>query len=84
MSKAWAKGSTRAWRKTRLRILARDGWLCQIKGPTCTTRATQVHHVLGKGVSERDEHLLSACQPCNNAIGSPVGRDPEPTPRTRW
>lgn len=32
MSRAWAKGSTRAWRKLRLAVLNRDGWTCRIVG----------------------------------------------------
>ena len=28
------------WPKVRLEILERDGWLCQIRGPHCTGKAT--------------------------------------------
>lgn len=79
------KGSTRAWRRTRARILYRDGHTCQIGGPRCTGEATQVHHVLGRGVSEQDADLLACCWPCNIDLGDPT-TGPDPTPRsvTPW
>lgn len=83
MSKAWAGGSTTAWRKTRARILLRDGHACRLQIPdVCTVTADQVHHVLGKGVSEADDDLVSACQPCNNHIGQPKGDPPHKV--TTW
>lgn len=71
---------TRAWRKLRLQILERDRWTCQIRGPRCLEKATQVHHTLGvkvSGVLCDPGLLLSACKPCNAAIGEPSG-DPDP------
>lgn len=85
MSQAWSKGSTRAWRVTRARILLRDGHTCQIRGPRCTTIATQVHHKLGKSISEADCDLEAACANCNYDVGDPrKGIDPAPSPRTKW
>jgi shikimate kinase len=79
----WTGGSTYAWRKTRARILERDGHACQLKLPeVCTWTADQVHHVLGRGVSEADEDLVSACQPCNLRLGKP-DTDP-PHKATTW
>jgi len=40
-----------AWRRTRLLVLQRDGYRCQIRGPKCTGRATHVDHVLGRSES---------------------------------
>lgn len=83
MSRAWAKGSTRAWRRTRARVLAAAGNRCQLKiEGVCTTIATEAHHVHGKG---RDESaLLASCSACNKHVGDPTRHDPTPTPRTRW
>lgn len=43
----WAKrGSTRAWRKLRLAVLARDGWRCQLPdrdGLTCGRQLRPMH-----------------------------------------
>ncbi len=86
MSKAWEGGSTRAWRKLRLEILARDNWKCRIRIPEkCTGEATQVHHTLGRKVTGDDPaHLESACAPCNRAVGEPGKRTIRPEPRTTW
>lgn len=83
MSKAWAGGSTREWRTTRARILQRDGNTCRIRLPgICTENADQVHHVLGKGVSEADDDLVAACLPCNVRLGKP---DTDPVHKTtQW
>ncbi len=85
-SKAWdARTGTQlvAWRKTRLRILARDNGLCQIRIPgVCLAQATCVDHILGVGVSELDEHLRAACKPCNDSYRPPSS--PAPNGRTTW
>jgi len=84
MSKAWAGGSTRAWRRIRARRLAMDGRRCQLRIPGCTTIATEVHHTLGKSNGDDITHLVSACVNCNRKAGDPTGRDPKPRPRTQW
>lgn len=88
MSKSWASGSSRRWRKLRLAVLVRDGWVCQLRRPdVCTGRATHVHHTLGRTVTgdEDDRYLVAACEPCNLAVGDPTkGPDPQPKPMTRW
>lgn len=79
------RGSTRRWRQTRARTLARDGYTCRIKGPRCTTVATEVHHIRGRGVSEQDRDLVAACSWCNGWLGDPTAStDPAPRPRTAW
>lgn len=58
------------WPKVRLAVLARDGYLCQIKGPGCTTKATCVDHIVPPedGGSWWDQsNLRAACFQCNNA-----------------
>jgi len=86
MSRAWAKGSTRAWRRTRALVLRRDGWECQLRRPGCTALATHVHHVHGRTTTGDDPtHLVAACAHCNLSIGDPTRTpDPAPRPRTRW
>jgi len=56
------------WRKVRLEVLERDGWLCQIRGPRCKIVATDADHI----VSWRDggplfdlSNLRAACSKCN-------------------
>lgn len=86
MSKAWAKGSTRAWRRTRGLVLARDGYRCRLQLEVCTGHATHVHHTQGRGVTGDDpRYLVAACRACNLAVGDPTkAADPKPEPRTRW
>jgi 5-methylcytosine-specific restriction endonuclease McrA len=86
MSRSWVKGSTPGWRKTRAGVLARDGYVCQLKLEGCATRADQVHHTVGRSASGDDpQHLVAACRSCNLKVGDPSrASDPSPRPRTRW
>lgn len=86
MSGAWGKGSTTAWRKTRLTVLNRDRWRCQLNRPGCKTIADCVHHLDGKAMGDDPDRLVAACTPCNLAIGDPARgkRNPEHVPRTAW
>lgn len=86
MSERWAKGSTRAWRRVRAQVLDRDGHRCglQLAG-TCTTRATHVHHTQPRElVGDDPQYLISACAPCNLAVGDPTRHDPAPTTVAWW
>ena len=88
MSANWKGGSTTAWRKTRLVVLTRDGYRCQIQKPAiCLGVADQAHHTKGRSVTGDDPaYLVAACGPCNRAVGDPT-RVPDPPhvrPRTRW
>lgn len=93
----WAGGSTRAWRKLRAAVLARDGYRCRAhdegwcaragrRGPhTCTVLATHVHHTRGKRMGDHPAYLVAACEPCNLYIGKPVEvADPPAAPITQW
>jgi 5-methylcytosine-specific restriction endonuclease McrA len=56
------------WRKVRLQVLARDGGLCQIRGPGCRGIANEVDHVrpTAMGGSWYDPiNLRAACTTCN-------------------
>lgn len=56
------------WARIRLKILDRDGYVCQVKGPKCTYDATQVDHIIPvtKGGSWWDEsNLRASCRKCN-------------------
>lgn len=92
MSKAWAGGSTRAWRRVRAFVLGRDGQRCQV-GPqrrargerdVCTVVATQGHHLDGKAAGDDPNRVVASCGPCNLAEGDVTARDPEPTVRAWW
>lgn len=88
MSAGWAGGSSRRWRRIRAQVLARDGYLCQLRLPgVCTVHAPleggHVHHTLGKDRGDDPAHLIAACEACNLAVGEPVP-DPAPIPRTVW
>lgn len=84
----WTKGSTRAWRRTRAQVLARDGYRCQLRLEGCTGQADCVHHTLGRGVTGDDpRYLVAACTHCNLVIGDPTKaktRESEPKKVTRW
>lgn len=85
MSAAWAKGSTRRWRKTRTMVLRRDSWECQLRLDGCTYIATCVHHIGGRAATGDDPaHLQAACEHCNLKAGDPRATDPRPRTRTRW
>jgi len=83
MSKAWAGGSTAAWRGVRLLVLRRDQYRCQIRGPRCTTVATQAAHIVPKsqGGTDHPDNVRAACAPCNL---SHVDETSDPEPREHW
>lgn len=90
MSKAWAKGSTAAWRKLRARILL-DNQLenqgrCQVAiADVCTGQANTVHHILGKKVTGDDpRYLVACCKECNGHIGEPKRSSPQHKTVTEW
>jgi len=58
---------TRTWRKTRERILRRDGYICQY----CGQEADTVDHVIPRRLNglDSDDNLVAACQKCNYSKG---------------
>lgn len=67
---------TRHWtyheEKLREKVLRRDNYECQIRGPGCKGRATQVDHIHPKSLGglATPDNLRAACGWCNNAKGS--------------
>lgn len=85
MSKSWAGGSTRAWRRTRALVLERDGYQCQLRLPGCTHLANHVHHTIGKQFGDDPALLMAACAHCNLTLGDPSKvTDPPNRAITRW
>ena len=61
---------TGPWARIRKSILERDQYTCQIRGPKCTTTATQVDHIIPitKGGAWYDPtNLRASCAKCNYA-----------------
>jgi hypothetical protein len=90
MSKAWAGGTTSAWRRIRRRVLDENrrtnAGACTVQLPgVCTGRAEQVHHTLGRGVTGDDPRYLAAvCKACNWAVGEPRRSSPPHKRVTSW
>jgi 5-methylcytosine-specific restriction protein A len=55
------------WPERRLRVLERDGYVCQLRYPGCLGRASQVDHIVQPEAGGTDslENLRSACQQCH-------------------
>ncbi|CAB5222212.1 HNHc domain containing protein [uncultured Caudovirales phage] len=62
---------TQRWKNQRLRVLKRDGYICQY----CGNDATQVDHVIPRksGGGHELENLVACCAPCNSAKGAKDG-----------
>lgn len=85
MSKAWAGGTGGQWRKTRLMVLNRDNWRCQLQLDGCQGRANTVHHTKPRRiVGDNPAHLVAACGHCNYTTGDPTRHDPPISRRTQW
>lgn len=90
MSKAWAKGSTAAWRKLRARILfdnqVENQGKCTVQiEDVCTGQANTVHHTLGRLVTGDDpRYLVACCKECNEHIGEPKRSSPRHKTVTKW
>jgi 5-methylcytosine-specific restriction endonuclease McrA len=61
-------GSTTKWRKIRLRILQRDGYVCQMCG---VEEANSVDHIIPRlaGGSDEEWNLQTLCGSCNSSKG---------------
>ena len=92
----WAgKGSTRRWRELRLKVLRRDGWVCQLCGEDIPRhlrhpdpRSASVHHLVGKRYGDDPSTLAASHLVCNLKVGDPSRpnsgggnqHDPDPDP----
>jgi 5-methylcytosine-specific restriction endonuclease McrA len=57
-------------------VIDRDLGLCQIKGPHCTTYATEVDHIVPRiegGALFDPANLRAACRACNSRAGAQLG-----------
>jgi 5-methylcytosine-specific restriction enzyme A len=62
--------NARVWGRIRIRVLERDGYVCQIGGPGCRGKAEVVDHVQSwrEGGAWYDlANLRAACRSCNTA-----------------
>ncbi|PSL02876.1 hypothetical protein CLV30_109184 [Haloactinopolyspora alba] len=92
MSKAWAKGSTPAWRRLRQYVLTRDAWVCQLCELSIDPMlrhpdpmSAQVHHTLEREVAGDDPRYLQAAhRECNLKAGQPGKRSPQPRRVSSW
>ena len=60
--------NTPAYRRTRLFVLIRDEYVCQIRGPKCRGYATEVDHVVSRadgGAVFDPANMRASCRPCN-------------------
>jgi 5-methylcytosine-specific restriction endonuclease McrA len=66
--KPWYSGP---WKRVRLSILERDGYLCTIRAAGCTKTATEVDHILPAALDPTGhgwydpENLRASCRSCN-------------------
>lgn len=92
VSDSWDGGGSREWRRLRLFVLRRDGWVCQLCGEGIDRtlvwdphhpdpRYGSVHHLLGKAFGDDPAHLVAAHLGCNKKIGKPKGGGGDPDPR---
>jgi len=63
----WSYPKPPGWTTTTKRILKRDARACYLRGPNCIGVATQVDHVISRGVggSDADSNLAAICKPCH-------------------
>jgi 5-methylcytosine-specific restriction protein A len=75
------------WQRVRLTVLKRDGWVCQIRGPHCTMKATQADHIvevrLGGSFYDPD-NLRGACNNCNQYRKRRAARPSTHQPSRAW
>lgn len=80
---------TARWKRTRLAVLHRDGYECQLRLAGCTGRATTADHIvpLALGGAMYDPaNLRAACGHCNSTSGGGLGsaRGRVGRPSRRW
>ena len=83
-----------AWRRARDAHMRAAHGRCEIRTQgICIGAATEVDHIDGIDADPRHQRLRAACKPCHAGItaqqgggfrAAGSGRDPAPSPRTRW
>jgi 5-methylcytosine-specific restriction protein A len=70
-----SRTGTTKWKTLRLKILARDGYQCQIRYDGCIGQATIADHVLALLLVGTDDptNLQAACRPCSDKKASDEG-----------
>lgn len=55
--------------RLRRQVIERDGGVCTIRLPCCTTIATTADHIVGRAQGGRtiESNLRASCKPCNEA-----------------
>ena len=68
MSRSWAKGSSKGWRRLRQQVIQRDGGVCQYCG---SDENLHIDHIIPKRLNGSDDmdNLITACRRCNLAKG---------------
>ena len=66
-SKSSDHTGTAAWKRVRRRVLARDGYECQLRGPRCTFDADHVDHIIPvtRGGTDDASNLKAVCLTCH-------------------
>lgn len=80
-------GSTRAWRKLRAYVLARDDYRCQRpEAHDCQGYATDAGHIVARSAGGRDtpENLRAECARGNRAEGARMRNAAAAAPRVVW
>ena len=77
-----------AWKRVRAVVLERDGHVCQLAGPACTVRATEVDKVLSaaRGGLPEPGNCMAVCHACHvakTAQDAALGRLSERRPAER-
>jgi 5-methylcytosine-specific restriction protein A len=69
--------SQRSWKQLRTQALSRDNHQCLIRGPRCTTHATQVDHITPTHLGGTDNltNLQSTCHPCHTSKTAQEARE---------
>jgi 5-methylcytosine-specific restriction protein A len=60
--------TTTQWKRTRVLVLIRDHYQCQVRGPDCKGYATEVDHIVSRtdgGAMYDPANLRACCKPCN-------------------
>jgi 5-methylcytosine-specific restriction protein A len=82
---SWATSTRRSrlpsnWDTIRAYVLHRDDWRCQIRGPRCAGRASDVDHI-ERGDNHAVKNLQAACRPCHASKSSREGRAAKASPK---